>query len=293
MFPGRLFFENDCFHEIIFLCNSTALGCLRMTSKELSQGLLADPKTFRWIASLRKLPQNLLSESKSTLFTLAERLRIAETMSKLENNIHFDWGSADLRPDCHQPLRDFAALLIHHPHITAKIEGHCGIEAPPSSAQPMTQARTSMVVRALMTLGVPKSRLEAIGYGSDQPLTLAMGEPGEKNRRVEIFLTIGDVEIPPRRKKSEYVTVVKPTITRAQRELIQEVATALGTDEFNIQQYFEHFLRNGIELPTDVASFLSRFGLGEGDDEEEEMEEMEELDELEEVEEEVGAEMVL
>ena len=84
MFPGRLFFENDCFHEIIFLCNSTALGCLRMTSKELSQGLLADPKTFRWIASLRKLPQNLLSESKSTLFTLAERLRIAETMSKLE-----------------------------------------------------------------------------------------------------------------------------------------------------------------------------------------------------------------
>ena len=235
-----------------------------MTSSELSTGLLSDPKTFKWIASLRKLPTNLLTSSTSNV-SLAERLRIATTMSTLENNIHFDWGSASLRRDCQQSLRDFASLLNRHPHITAKIEGHCGIEVTPQNAQHMTNGRTDAVVRALISLGVDSNRLKGIGMGCDKPLTLEIGPPGEKNRRVEIFLTIDSVEIPDRRNEKEYVKVVKKVITPEQLEIIEEVADALHTHPSHIRQYWEHFQRNNMEMPSDAETFLALF-VQDGDD---------------------------
>ena len=272
-FQGQRFFQIDAFHIIVFLCNATMMSHLRLTNKELSTGLLDDPKTFRWIASLRHLPQNLVSESTSTVVSLAERLRIAVVMSSLENQIHFDWASATLRRDCHSALHAFAELLVRHPHITAKIEGHCGIEATPSSALPMTVARTTSVVNALVAMGVDASRLTPIGFGCEKPLTLETGLAGEKNRRVEIFLTVADVEVPPRRKESEYVKVVRPKMTAAQLELIQEIAEQFNTDADNIRQYFEHFQRNNVPIPTDVMGFLGMFGGGEGNEDEDEDEE--------------------
>ena len=272
-FEGIKFFRVDAYHEIIFLCDSTMLGSLRMTSKELSSGLLQDPKTFRWIASLRNLPEKLLTsagEEGTQTVSLAERLRIAETMSKLENNIAFDWGSVNLRRDCFQPLREFGKLLTRHPAITAKIEGHCGIEAPPSRAEPMTVGRTEAVVRALVSLGVEADRLEAIGFGCDRPLTLQVGPSGEKNRRVEIYLTIGgDVEIPKRRDVSEYVKVVRPEITPNQRDIIEEVAMMLNTHPTHIQQYWEHFQHTSLSMPTSAAEFIAEFVVQEDEDEEE------------------------
>jgi len=172
-------------------------------------------------------------------------------------------------------------------YITAKIEGHCGIEATPSSAVPMTTvARTTSVVNALVGMGVDASRLTPIGFGCEKPLTLKTGLAGEKNRRVEIFLTVANVSVPPRRKESEYVKVVRPKMTAAQLELIQEIAEQFNTDADNVRQYFEHFQRNNVPIPTDVMGFLGMFGPTEGNEEDDDDDEEEEEDDDEEMEEE-------
>ena len=85
---------SSCFFEeefvlmgVIFLCDAKSLGKLRMTKKDLSAGLLTDPKTFKWISSLKGFPLQLLSSSQKSEVSLAERLRIAETLATLENSI--------------------------------------------------------------------------------------------------------------------------------------------------------------------------------------------------------------
>ena len=169
--------------NIIFMSDATMLGHLRCCSKELATGLLSDPKIFRLIASLRKLPKNvqtlLASESNSnnqSSISHAERLHIAEVMCGLENQIHFDWASADLRRESYPPLRRFAALLVSHPSITVQIEGHCGIEASSSSvAKGITRARACTVLRALLHFGVfPHHRIKAVGMGYDKAVTLVI-----------------------------------------------------------------------------------------------------------------------
>ena len=200
---------SSCFFEeefvlmgVIFLCDAKSLGKLRMTKKDLSAGLLTDPKTFKWISSLKGFPLQLLSSSQKSEVSLAERLRIAETLATLENSIHFAWGSATIRDSSYPALYDFACLLNDHPAIHASIEGHCGIEAPPMHAHHMTLSRARAVADVLELKGVDLERLSAIGHGFEQPLTLEVGPPGEKNRRVEIFLKIGDAEVPKQRSES-------------------------------------------------------------------------------------------
>ena len=94
---------------------------------------------------------------------------------------------------------------------------------------------------------------------------MEIGPPGEKNRRVEIFLTIDSVEIPDRRNEKEYVKVVKKVITPEQLEIIEEVADALHTHPSHIRQYWEHFQRNNMEMPSDAETFLALF-VQDGDD---------------------------
>ena len=51
---------------------------------------------------------------------------------------------------------------------------------------PWSEARASAVVDALVSRGVAKSRLRAVGYGEQQPVAANTTKPGRaKNRRIE------------------------------------------------------------------------------------------------------------
>jgi len=61
------------------------------------------------------------------------------------------------------------------------------------------------VCRALLDAGVEAERMRIRAWGDSRPLVWAHGEPaGSANRRVELFISLGDFEAPARRRLCAY-----------------------------------------------------------------------------------------
>ena len=72
------------------------------------------------------------------------------------------------------------------PSVKIEISGHTDNRGSPSFNQSLSEARASAVVDALVSRGVAKSRLRAVGYGEQQPVGDNSTKQGRaKNRRIE------------------------------------------------------------------------------------------------------------
>jgi outer membrane protein OmpA-like peptidoglycan-associated protein len=82
-----------------------------------------------------------------------------------------------------------------YPTVRIRIEGHTDGGAKgtdPSYLQKLSQDRANEVMNYLISKGIDKKRLEAIGYGSSKPVADNNTEEGrKKNRRTE-FEVIGE-----------------------------------------------------------------------------------------------------
>lgn len=113
---------------------------------------------------------------------------------RLPDDILFETGSADLRPDA-LPTVVRLAGIINQVHGTAvRVEGFTDsrpIHTPqfPSNWE-LSVARALSVVQALIASGVAPERLSAAGFGPYHPVaTNATPEGRAQNRRVEILVT--------------------------------------------------------------------------------------------------------
>jgi len=155
--------------------------------------------TLRWLAALRGLAD---TAGISTL----EHIELAEAVADLESSIAFRYGDTDLEPWTVPKIQRFAMLLKRHPSLTLSIEAHCGLEAPTRAfARGFTRRRAESVRETFIVSGVGAERMRIRAWGSSRPLVWARGEPaGSPNRRVELFISRGDFEVPKRRAFSEY-----------------------------------------------------------------------------------------
>ncbi|TVQ88770.1 MAG: OmpA family protein [Deltaproteobacteria bacterium] len=84
-------------------------------------------------------------------------------------------------------LRAILQLLAALPSATLEIQGH--VSSDTEAALSTSQRRADTVADALRSLGAPRARIEAVGYGDQRPIDTNRTETGRaRNNRIELYL---------------------------------------------------------------------------------------------------------
>jgi outer membrane protein OmpA-like peptidoglycan-associated protein len=88
------------------------------------------------------------------------------------NNITFNFDSADLTNQA-QGMLDRIAVALHDPSVGTlayRIEGHTDAKGSMAYNQILSERRAAAVRDYLVTMGISKERLVAVGFGKTRPL---------------------------------------------------------------------------------------------------------------------------
>lgn len=115
------------------------------------------------------------------------RVFVALDGIKITEKVFFDTNRATIQRRSYSLLDDVAATLNAYPGITKiEVQGHTDSQGSDANNQVLSQNRASAVVLYMTEHGVDTSRLVAMGYGEDQPISDNGTSAGRAdNRRVE------------------------------------------------------------------------------------------------------------
>ncbi|MEO8681138.1 MAG: OmpA family protein [Vicinamibacterales bacterium] len=101
--------------------------------------------------------------------------------------IHFDTGSAALKPDSEPALAEMVKLMTGTPALKAFVVGHTDNVGAADMNLKLSSARAEALVKALVARGIAAMRLRSFGAGPFSPVASNREETGRaKNRRVEL-----------------------------------------------------------------------------------------------------------
>ncbi len=109
----------------------------------------------------------------------------------IRRQVNFATDSAEILPDSSQLLSEVADVILRHPELTRiEIQGHTDNRGGAQHNQELSQRRAEAVRDWLVRAGVDASRLEARGYGQEQPLVPNITAANRaRNRRVQFVIT--------------------------------------------------------------------------------------------------------
>ena len=127
-------------------------------------------------------------------------------ISKLDTDVLFDVGKAELKPGADKMLNELVAVLNQPEAANLKImvvghtDGRLIVRRPARDKYPnnfhLSSARALLVADLMGQLGLAEERLGVAGYGRCQPIAPnASEEDRQKNRRVEIFVMAPEVPV--------------------------------------------------------------------------------------------------
>jgi OOP family OmpA-OmpF porin len=106
------------------------------------------------------------------------------------DHMHFDTGSATLRPDAAQQLDNTAAILQAYPNVYLMIGGYTDDVGSEAKNMDLSQARAESVKDALVSRNISADRLSTQGFGEQHAAADNSTEAGRaKNRRVALRIT--------------------------------------------------------------------------------------------------------
>jgi len=107
----------------------------------------------------------------------------------IPNDISFDTGRADIKPNLKPILDQFAQGLGQQPSIEVRIIGHTDSTGSDAINNPLSIARAQSARDYLVGKGVDGRRISTDGRGSREPIADNSTEAGRaRNRRIDIFL---------------------------------------------------------------------------------------------------------
>jgi len=119
-----------------------------------------------------------------------EHIVVTEAKIELKQKIFFETNKAVIMPRSFSLLAEIGQVLQSRPTMTVRIEGHTDSRGKRAHNMTLSQSRADSVRQFLIGLGIEESRMEAKGFGPDQPIETNKTAAGrEKNRRVEFFIT--------------------------------------------------------------------------------------------------------
>jgi len=163
---------------------------------------------FRGLANVHSRVPEEIAEQLATLSQRFPDLHYdpATGISKLDTDILFDSGRADLKPGAEQLLGELVEVLNSPEAADLKVvvAGHTDDQRVagrtvrnefPSNFH-LSTARALAVADALSRRGLAERRIGVSGFAAHQPIAPnATPEDRRKNRRVEIFVMGGDVPV--------------------------------------------------------------------------------------------------
>ncbi len=129
---------------------------------------------------------------KVTTTQITERITVTEADRKIVkdaiSNLEFDLGKSTIRDRSYPTLNRVAALLVEK-NFSLKLAGHTDITGSKELNMRLSKDRAESIKAYLVAQGANASRIEATGYGPDQPIaTNKTAEGRQENRRVEFTL---------------------------------------------------------------------------------------------------------
>jgi outer membrane protein OmpA-like peptidoglycan-associated protein len=108
----------------------------------------------------------------------------------LSENLWFDYNSITIPAASAPLLEEVAATLLTHPEITSvQVVGHTDDQGTPAFNNTLSTRRAEAVIAKLVTLGVDRARLAAVGQGATAPASTNRTAKGRAlNRRVEFLV---------------------------------------------------------------------------------------------------------
>lgn len=105
------------------------------------------------------------------------------------NNIFFETGKADLKPESKQELNRLVQFMQENGAVKIKVSGHTDNVGSAESNRILSKNRAESVVEYLIQNGINNSRVQFEGYGETKPISTNETEEGKAmNRRVEFTI---------------------------------------------------------------------------------------------------------
>jgi outer membrane protein OmpA-like peptidoglycan-associated protein len=111
----------------------------------------------------------------------------AASDEELPSVIYFDSDAYQVK-DSYKPLLEAVAKrLVSDPSLHLRIDGHTDDSGPADYNLELARMRAQMVMKQLLSLGVPRDQLQAVGHGKGKPAAKGAGlQTQAANRRVEL-----------------------------------------------------------------------------------------------------------
>lgn len=105
------------------------------------------------------------------------------------NNIFFETGKADLKPESNFELEKLTTFLLENPKVNIEISGHTDNVGGEQANMKLSEDRAKAVVAYLLGKLIPENRIIAKGYGETKFVATNDTDEGRQlNRRVEFVI---------------------------------------------------------------------------------------------------------
>ncbi|MGJ8628173.1 MAG: OmpA family protein [Sulfitobacter sp.] len=203
---------------------ATVMGCAPSSDPVYTQfyreaGALADTGSFGNATLNNRL---VMTGERQYTFDLANRFS-----SEVTSTVNFAFNSSQLDGAAQATLRQQAGWIRQFPEIRFRVYGHTDAVGSNRANKALGLRRANAVVAYLSTLGISRSRLEAVvSFGETQPLVVTQGR--ERRNRRTVTEVSGFVKRHPTVLDGKYAQIIYRDYIASGVPPSQLTKTALG-----------------------------------------------------------------
>jgi OmpA-OmpF porin, OOP family len=102
------------------------------------------------------------------------------------DGVNFDTAKATIRPESFSHLDAVVDFMVHKQNARVEISGHTDNVGNAQANKTLSEKRAQACRNYIMSKGIDKKRLDAIGFGDERPIAPNDTDEGrQKNRRIE------------------------------------------------------------------------------------------------------------